>query len=204
MTKELLELTPIIKFRKPRGQIINATVCTFSDASFNIGRARSYGQSGIILGLRITTSTDEHIYHPIDWTSHKQDRVVHSSYGAEIIACASADDRTYLLRSSFRSMFPSAGTNNELLTDSRGIFDTITTLHEGKEYRLRQTVERIRNSFESQELDTLRWIPGKCNIADALTKRSVNLYKLLNRMCVEGLFLVDLDTGHALDSATWT
>lgn len=188
MTKELLELQPVITFKKPRSQIVEATVCTFSDASFNIGRARSYGQSGIILGLRITTSAGEHVYHPIDWTSHKQDRVVHSSYGAEIIACASADDRTYLLRSSFRSIFPRTDTRNELLTDSRGLFDTITTLHDGKEYRLRQTVERLRNSFESQELDTLRWIPGTSNIADALTKRSMNLYKLLNRMCVEGLF----------------
>lgn len=32
--------------------------------------------------------------------------------------------------------------------DSRGLFDTISTLHVGKEYRLRQTVQMIRDSFE--------------------------------------------------------
>lgn len=72
-----------------------------------------------------------------------------------------------------------------------------------KEYRLRQTGERIRNSFESRELDVLRWIPGKLNIADALTKRNVALYKVLNEVATTGKLLVDVDRGYELDSETW-
>jgi hypothetical protein len=35
-----------------------------------------------------------------------------------------------------------------------------TTLHESKDYRLRPTVARLRDSFGAEEIRVLRWIPG--------------------------------------------
>jgi len=143
------------------------------------------------------------MYHVIDWSSHKQRRVSHSSYGAEILACADSDDRGYHLRSSLRSFDTQCGIKHCLHVDSRGLYDTVTTLHEGKEYRLRQTVERIRNSFESKDLDVLRWIHGNINIADALTKRDLRMHRLLNRVMTTSILCIDLASGHELDSETW-
>lgn len=41
----------------------------------------------------------------VDWASTKQRRVSYSSYGAEIIACAAADDRGFYLKMSMSSIF---------------------------------------------------------------------------------------------------
>lgn len=37
---------------------------------------------------------------------------------------------------------------------------------------LRQTVQRIRDSFKSEELDVLKWIQGFANIADRMIKHN--------------------------------
>ena len=202
MVKELMQLNPTVTFRTPTSNIKEVTTCSFSDASFNIGKSQSYGQSGIISGMLIKTTT-ENIYHVIDWASKKQRRVSYSSYGAEILACSDADDRGYYLRNAIRILTMNQSIKHELCVDSRGLYDTITTLHDGKEYRLRQTVERLRNSFESGDLNILRWIPGTMNIADALTKRNIQLYKMLNNVCASGKLNIEIDQGYSLASKTW-
>lgn len=64
-------------------------------------------------------------------------------------------------------------------------------------------MQRIRNRFEARELNVLRWIPGTENVADALTKRNLKLYRKLNEMCVSGRLTVDLSLGYTVDSDTW-
>ena len=203
MLKELQALDPTVTFRMPRNTPTNPTIVTFSDASYNVCKSQSYGQSGIITGLSVDTASDGTLFYPLDWTSSRQKRVSHSSYGAEILACAAADDRGFFIKECLRSFAPATVCRHLLNTDSRSLYDTITTLHDGKEYRLRQTVERLRNSFESGELDMIRWIPGTTNVADALTKRCISMYRKLNRMCVHGRMDLDLSTCYTLDNKTW-
>lgn len=50
---------------------------------------------------------------------------------------------------------------------------TITTLHERREYRLREKVQRIRGSVEYEELYDLQWIQGIAKTTDALTKHNL-------------------------------
>ena len=148
MLSELTNVRPTICFLNP-GPIRSVTLTTLSDASHG-GAEFDYGQSGIISGLKIdTTQTTSPIFHSLSWTRHKQKRVTYSSFGAEILACADAEDRGHDLKESFKSIFPHSKIKHEVLVDSRALFDTITTLHEAKEYRLRKTVTRIRNAFES-------------------------------------------------------
>ena len=203
MVSELTKLTPVVFFPRLQSEVSKACVYTFSDASFNIGASQSYGQSGLVTGISAQSANGDNVYHIIDWSSHKQRRVSHSSYGAEILACADADDRGFHLRDSILSLFPASNARHVLHVDSRGLYETITTLHDGKEYRLRQTVERIRNSFDSGELDVLRWIPGKINIADALTKRNIVLYRMLNKIATTGKLSIDVHHGYELHSRTW-
>lgn len=49
--------------------------------------------------------------------------------------------------------------------DSRGFFGTISTMQDGKEYRPRETVQRIRDCFESGGIDILIWLPTGHNLA---------------------------------------
>ena len=150
-------LRAVVTFRRPRERVADARIVTFSDGAFNICSSTSYGQSGFVSGILYRTrSGDERTFHVIDWGSSKQRRVTHSSCGAEILACRDADDRGLNLKMAVRSIFSSHDFPHVLIVDMKGLFDTITTLHDGREYRLRQTVQRIRDSFESQEIDVMR------------------------------------------------
>lgn len=89
----------------------------------------------------------------------------------------------------------------QLITDFFGLYGTVTTLREGKYYRLRPTVSRIRDSFESSELQSIRWIPGRENISDSLTKYNHNTRSLLNEVMVKGILEPSIFTGsHVLTS----
>ena len=61
----------------------------------------------------------------------------------------------------------------------------------------------MRDSFESQELNVLRWIPGTVNYADAMTKRNLRLNHQLTRMLQSGLWNLDYTHGAKLESARW-
>lgn len=202
IVRDIKKLTPHIIF--PRStSVVRAMISTFSDASFNISSRKSYGQTGLVLGIRTQLEDGSELFHVLDWVSVKQRRICHSSYGAEILACAEGDDRGFYLKMGMRSLFPKTNIRNEIVIDSMGLYDTITTLHEGNEYRLRQTVQRIRDSFEAGDVNIIRWIPGVDNIADALTKRNITLWKKLNEICITGRLDPSLLRGQSLDSAQW-
>ena len=85
---------------------------------------------------------------------------------------------------SLNEMYTSTAKRKLVLTvDSHGLYSTVSTLHEGQDYRLRPTVARIRNSFETGEIDVLQWLSGTKNGAHALTKRNQSTNRLLNETC---------------------
>lgn len=200
--RDIRKLSPTIFF-PPCAHVVNAVATTFSDASFNISSRKSYGQTGVVSGVRAELSNEINRFYALEWISVKQRRIFHSSYGAEILACADGDDKSYFLRMAMRSLFTSINMRNELIGDPMGLYDTISTLHEGSEYCLRQTVTRIRDSFGSGDLDVLKWISGVSYIADALMKRNKTLWKLLNNVTASGFFPKALDATHALGSHEW-
>lgn len=87
--------------------------------------------------------------------------------------------------------------------DSRGLYDTISSLHNSKEYRLRQTVQRIRDSFEDGDIDVLRWIPGFFNISDEMTKRSPEMSRRINRIATKGFMDLPKHERFELESSEW-
>jgi len=66
-----------------------------------------------------------------------------------------------------------------LTVDSNGLYSTVTTLHQGLDYRLRPTVFRMRDSYKTGEISVMQWIAGKQNLSDSLTKHNVVVYKKL-------------------------
>lgn len=167
---------------------------TFADAS--LGKT-VYGQTGYLSGIYFHDNQD---FYPIDWTSHKQSRITFSSMGAEILAGAYSADRGSLLHASIQELYLHKFKGLfELVVDSFGLYGTVTTLREGKDYRLRPTVARLRDSFESGEMDRIRWIPGSKNLADSLTKYNSQARLLLNEVMMDGRLNEDLfETSHVI------
>lgn len=62
---------------------------------------------------------------------------------------------------------------------------------------------QLRESFESGELDNLRWIEGKANIADALTKENPDTHSILHRIALTGKLLLPDHNSHELAGNTW-
>lgn len=95
----------------------------------------------------------QHLFHPLWWNSSNQRRLWYSFFGAEIIAAADADDHGYDLNLPYDSIFTNNKMRHKLFIDSGGFFDTITTVHESREYRLKKTIAKICNAFEACELN---------------------------------------------------
>jgi hypothetical protein len=127
---------------------------------------------------------DSSVLHILDWSSSKQGRVSFSSGGSRILAAALTADRGFALTASIRARFPHAPTPIylELRLDAKGLYDTITTLHESKYYRLRLIIARLRDSFGAEEIRVLRWIPGPQNLADCPTKRNFFVFHMLSHV----------------------
>lgn len=201
--KELRQIPCRIKFAAPQSQH-GLTICTLSDASLIILASQSYGKKGILTGLSFGgNSGRDSIFHPVDWTSSKQRRVSHSSYGAEILAWSDADDGGYYMKQAVRNILRDASPNHEVNNHSKGLYDTITTLHEGRKYRIRQTVKLIRDSIESEELDVLRWVQGYANIAEALIKYNPTSFKLIWRVFSSTTLSLPTYESYALVSRDW-
>lgn len=153
MNKQLVELqklSPMIRYKAHTdGEVATcASIVAFSDAAHSVS---SYGQSGYIGGFFIELSSKRSIYHIVDWHSGKQKRVSFSSGGSEIVAAADETDRAGYLHELYATLLgPNVDLQLSLLVDSRGLHDTITTLHEPSDYRLRPTMARSRGSFESK------------------------------------------------------
>lgn len=203
MLKDIMCLSPVLRFPANTSEGTTAMVVSFSDAAHG-GKEFDYGQTGGVIGIRISQEHREGgTFYGISWTSSKQKRISHSSFGAEIIVAADMDERGFDLRETIREIFPHSHIKHELILDSKALFDTITTLHESREYRLRRTVSRIRHSFESRELDVVRWLPGRENVADALTKRNKVLWIKLNRLLSTGIWETDMQPGKSHDGSVW-
>lgn len=136
-------------------------------------------------------------------SSHKQRRISYSSFGAELFAASAAGDRGYDVKMSTCSIFPGLPLKHELLVDSKDWFEKLTSLHQGYDYLPIVTDSRMRDSFESKELNSIRWVPGVQNVADVLTKWNTSIPTLLNNMLAEVIWSVDIGDSAVLDSDTW-
>lgn len=125
----------------------------------------------------------------IDWFSKKQSSVSFSSIGDEILAAAASVDRDSLVAEQLQVTHRTKAKLPFVLTavDSHGLFSAINILQEGADYRLRPAISRMRDSYKTGEDYVFQWIPGVENLADALTKRNVVMYRKLNDVMLKGV-----------------
>lgn len=67
---------------------------------------------------------------------------------------------------------------------------------------LRQTVQRIQDSFETEELNGLRWFQEYASIADVLTKKNSSKFSLLNRIFLHGTLELPKHSSFTLEMRT--
>lgn len=111
----------------------------------------------MLSGLRIESHLLDAVrLHPIVSSNHKHRRVSYSCFIAEILAATAAHDRGYDIKMSISSIFPDLPLRNELLVDSKSLFETISILNQHDDCRLQGKVFGMRDSFELKELNYLR------------------------------------------------
>lgn len=76
--------------------------------------------------------------------------------------------------------------------DSKSLFETITTLHQTGDYRLRKIVVQMRDYLDFKELHVVSWIPVASNPTDVLTKRNSQVAVRLNNLLLSGEWNLDL------------
>lgn len=117
---------------------------------------------------------------PICWQSKKLQRVTKSPIASETLALGEGADASFLLASILKDIFLMKSLPKiTCFTDNKSLYDTLNTTNVTKDLRLRVDIARLRQMVEEEELK-IKWIAGKQQLADCLTKRGATPNKLLD------------------------
>ena len=139
-------------------------VGVFIDASF----ACNPGLSSQ-LGYLITLRDERGVTNVIHYGSVKSKRVTRSVLAAELYAMILGFDVSAVIQRTITD-FLGKHVPLHLYTDSKSLYDSLTTLNATSEKRLLIDLALLRESYETREIDAVYWIPGTQNPADSLTK----------------------------------
>lgn len=140
----------------------------FTDSSFATNPDYS-SQLGYVIAL----VDGEGKANTIHWQSVKCKRVTKSVSASELYAISLGFDQGSAINFSINSILNlSKPIPLIICTDSRTIFDCLTRLNTVQEKRLMIDIMCLREAYEKREITEIKWIPGKSNPADALTKSS--------------------------------
>ena len=117
---------------------------------------------------------------PIVWKSKKLDRVTKSPLASETMAVAEAADAGIYVKAAIDEIWRTA-CKIEVYTDSDSLNKHISTTNQIDDLRLRVDTARLREMVELQEIE-LKWIPGKKQLADSITKYNAPAARLLSTM----------------------
>jgi hypothetical protein len=151
----------------------------FTDGSFANNQDLS-SQLGYILTLVNETSGDNtfDIYgNLIHWSSTKCKRVTRSVLASEIYGMVNGFDLGLALTTTLKMITDRLGLPAIPLiicTDSYSLYECLVKLGTTNEKRLMIDIMALRQSYERREITEIRWINGKDNPADAMTKALPN------------------------------
>ncbi|KAF7578000.1 hypothetical protein PtrM4_022400 [Pyrenophora tritici-repentis] len=153
---------------------------TMVDASFANNKDMS-SQMGYVIILGNETASSDGSFkirgNIIHWSSTKCKRVTRSVLASEIYAMAHGVDIALAIGTTIdmimdRLSFPKVSI--VACTDSRSLYDCLVKLGTTKEKRLMIDIMALREAYERNDLMDIRWIDGRDNPADAMTKAASN------------------------------
>ncbi|KAI1667266.1 hypothetical protein L13192_07975 [Pyrenophora tritici-repentis] len=150
----------------------------FVDASFANKDMSSQIGYVIVLGNEITNNTSFTIRgNIIHWSSLKCKRITRSVLASEIYAMAYGVDIAIAIRSTLNIIIDRLSLPHVpivVCTDSLSLYECLVKLGTTKEKRLMIDIMAIREGYERGDLTDIRWIDGRDNPADAMTKATAN------------------------------
>lgn len=160
----------------------------FSDAS----RLIDLGQLSFISGILFGDMKIGSIYYTLSWYSHKSKRPIKSIGSAEILEAGEAIDDGKTLCHALES-FSKMNIALTFAVDSKDLFNTLTTCRNATDKSILGDASVICYEFESQIISSMVWIPGKSNLADALTKQNSALTNVLHSLLDSGRLPLSFD-----------
>ena len=160
-------------------QLETAKLFVFVDGSFANNQDLS-SQIGFIIILANETSREDTITiygNIIHWSSTKCKRVTRSILASEIYAMANGVDMGIAIGTSVNQIMARLGLPSVPLvvcTDSLSLYECLVKLGTTKEKRLMIDIMALRQAYERQDVWDIRWIDGRDNPADAMTKAEPN------------------------------
>ncbi|KHJ33634.1 hypothetical protein EV44_g3547 [Erysiphe necator] len=109
----------------------------------------------------------------IHWSSTKCKRVTRSVLASELYAMVNGVDMAVAIGSTLYMITCQLKIPNipiVICTDSFSLYECMVKLGTTKEKRLMIDIMALRQSYERRELSEVRWINGRDNPADAMTK----------------------------------
>ena len=152
------------------------TIRCYSDASFG-NLPKDGSQAGFIIFLE---SNSGNVHCPIYWQSRRIDRIVDSSLAAETYALHSGAKSAVFFKIVIGQMIKGAKVQVVCLSDNESLCKVIHSDTQPKDKWLRINIGGIRSMIENGDIDKVKWIASKDQLADPLTKRGVCRDKLIN------------------------
>ena len=114
----------------------------------------------------------------LDWQANKIKRVVRSTLAAETLSLNEGLEASIHLNGILQELI---GVTVEVhaVIDNRSVVDAVRSTTTVDDKRLRRDISAVKQMLECGEVKSVTWVPGNRQLADVLTKRGVNGYKLL-------------------------
>jgi len=133
----------------------------------------------IILANETSTGTEEFEIkgNLIHYSSTKSKRVTRSVLASEIYGMVGGVDMAIAINTTIKMITEQLDlpqTPTVVCTDSYSLYECLVKLGTTKEKRLMIDIMALRQSYERREITEIRWIDGKDNPADAMTKSVPN------------------------------
>jgi hypothetical protein len=152
----------------------------FVDASFANNKDMS-SQMGYVIALGNELKDSDRSFkltgNIIHWSSVKCKRITRSVLASEIYAMAHGVDIAIAIGGTIDIIMQRLHLPNVpivVCTDSRSLYDCLVKLGTTKEKRLMIDIMALREAYERSELMDIRWIDGRDNPADSMTKAGSN------------------------------
>ncbi|KAI0993761.1 hypothetical protein K3495_g14423 [Podosphaera aphanis] len=174
-----------------------AKLFVFVDGSFanNQDMSSQLGYA-VVIGNERDVSPDEfeltgNLFH---WSSTKSKRVTRHVLASEIYAMVLGVDIGIAVSTTLAMIVEQLGLPEIpmiVCTDSYSLYECLVKLGTTAEKRLMIDIMSLRQSYERREIMEIRWIDGKVNPADAMTKSSPN--KALETLMITNCLRIHVD-----------
>ncbi|PXF42688.1 hypothetical protein BWQ96_07574 [Gracilariopsis chorda] len=91
-----------------------------------------------------------------------------------------------------------------IVVDLKDLYGTLTTCRNAVNRSMRGDVSVIRYEFETGNIESMLWIPGRLNCADPLTTNDTPMYGSLELMLYDGKISLEFRQAIASSSNTST